>query len=76
MITQDRREQKFKQYEYFHVPNYSGLLDIASDNGGAEYLASLANRPKGDPEVAGAKAEYASKTKKARKRTSTSLGKC
>lgn len=57
MITQDRREQKFKQYEYFHVPNYSGSLDIASDNGGAEYLASLANRPKGDPEVAEAKAE-------------------
>lgn len=57
MIAQDNPTQNFKQYEYFHVPNYSGSLDIASDNGGAEYLASLANRPKGDPEVAGAKAE-------------------
>lgn len=57
MITQDRREQKFKQYEYFHVPSYDGTSDIASDNGGAEYLASLSDRPKGDPEVADAKAE-------------------
>ena len=57
MITQDRREQKFKQYEYFHVPSYDGTSDIASDNGGAEYLASLSDRPKGDPEVADAKEE-------------------
>lgn len=57
MITQDRLVQKFKQYEYFHVPNYDGSSDIASDNGGAEYLASLSDRPKGDPEVMDAKAE-------------------
>ena len=57
MITQERLVQKFKQYEYFHVPSYDGSSDIASDNGGAEYLASLSDRPKGDPEVADVKAE-------------------